>query len=95
MNESPISPKHGPSGQLWIVEFTEFRVVDEAQRQAIDSLDRSMLDRVVDLFLQVVTPGAYMVQRTAPGATIVFPSRRAGRRFIAAFGGRWVRNVGK
>jgi hypothetical protein len=96
MNAVSNSSSH-QAGQLrWLVEFTHFKVQNEQQRRVIDSLDKGVLGRVIEVFLDAVTPGAFVVEpANAPTKTIVFSSRRAGRRFIATFGGRWVRHLGK
>lgn len=85
MNAGPITATHGP----WIVEFTDFRIRDDKQRKAIESLSRPLLDEVLKIWLRVVTPGAHIVERPGtPIRTIVFLTRAAGRRFCSCFGGR-------
>ncbi len=91
MIEAIIFPKHEPNGHLWLVEFTEYKAQNDRQRQIIDELGRDMMDRVLKIFLQVVTPGAYIEPGEAPQKMIVFPNRRFARHFVATFGGRWVR----
>jgi hypothetical protein len=84
-HEAPITPSHGP----WIVEFTSFRVRNEKQRQAIESLSGPVLDEVLKIWLRVAAPGAYVVEpHNATPWTITFPSRSASRKFLSCFGGR-------
>ena len=95
MSALSVSATHQADQPRWIVEFTQFKVKDEHQHQVIDRLGCRVMDQVLEVFLQAVTPGAYLVEQTATGKTIAFPCRRAGRRFIGTFGGRWVLHLGK
>jgi hypothetical protein len=87
MNAGPITPAHGP----WIVEFTSFRVRNEKQRQAIESLSGPVLDEVLKIWLRVAAPGAYVVERPGtPIRTARFPRRSDARKFVAIWGGQIV-----
>ena len=88
-HEDPITPNHG----RWIVEFTDFRIRNDQQRRAIESLGRPVLDEVLKIWLKVVTPGAYVVEpHSATPWTIIFPNRAASRSFRSCFGGRLLAN---
>jgi hypothetical protein len=87
MNEITLA-NAGPAENKWIVEFSEFRVRNEDQRRAIESLDRRTLFGVLKIWLESITPGARVVeQRGMSTLTISFPTRAASRHFTA-WGGK-------
>ena len=86
-HEAPIIQNHG----RWIVEFSDFRVRDDRQRRAIESLDRPLLDRVLEIWVTVVTPEARIVERPGtPVRTVQCVRRSDARKFVATWGGRVV-----
>jgi hypothetical protein len=91
MNNSSVSPKNDPASHKWIVDFTDFRTRDEAQRGVISEL-REMAFEVVKVWLQVVTPGAVIVGPSEQSVRLIsFCCRSHMRRFLRTFGGRQVR----
>jgi hypothetical protein len=72
----------------WIVQFDDFRYRNDVQREAIERLDRRVLNEVLKIWLKVITPGADFDLDGASPNLIRFPVRSMARRFVATFGGR-------
>lgn len=71
--------------ERWTVEFHELR--GNGQNC---TLSRNALFAFLRLWLEVITPGAYIIEQEASTATIriVFASRDASRKFRRCFAGR-------
>jgi hypothetical protein len=77
MNDINFANDGAPDTGL-IFEFTDFRIRDEHRRRVIESLDRRTLFGVVEIWLESVTPGAFVIEQHGMSAlTIVFPNRAA------------------
>jgi hypothetical protein len=74
----------------WIVEFHEFRCKDDRQREAIEGLDRGVLNEILRIWLQLRTPGAAFDPHGASPNLISFRARSEARRFVSSFGGRLI-----
>jgi hypothetical protein len=72
----------------WIVQFDDFRYRDDRQRDAIEGLDRGVLNEVLKIWLKVITPGACFDLNGASPNLIFFRARSHARHFVATFGGR-------
>jgi hypothetical protein len=73
----------------WTVEFIDFRVQNEHQRRVIESLERRALLDVVKIWLNVITPGAKIIEQGGTAIwTIVFPTRSQARHFRTCFDGK-------
>ena len=91
MNNSSASLNDDPSERRWIVDFRFFKTSNEVQRRVIDEL-QGMAFEVVKIWLQVVTPGAVVIERSDRSVRrVAFPCRSQMRRFLQTFGGRQLR----
>jgi hypothetical protein len=88
-DKAHISPKLDPTNRRWAVEFREVRTRTPEQERAIGTLDPGVLAHVLEIWLKVITPGAYIVEpHSATPWMIIFPNRAASRKFRSCFGGK-------
>ena len=86
-HEAHISPKNDPDGRRWTVELREVRTRTPAQEQAISGLDPYVLDRILEIWLRLITPGASFEPQSGMPRRISFRVRSDARRFVSCYGG--------
>lgn len=84
---------HSPSSHIehhpWTVEFTELRVANERQKAVAETISRRTLIQVLKLWVEVITPGASLVEQDGGDrCSIHFETRSQARKFIGCFGGK-------
>jgi hypothetical protein len=90
MTEAHATPAEDRQNLRWVVQFEDFRYRNDRQRKAIESLDRGVLNRILTIWLKVITPGAAFDPDATSPNLIRFPVRSFARRFVSTFGGRLI-----
>ena len=74
------------SAVRWIVELEELDIQND---NVIEALDSCLEGGILEIFLPIVAPGAYVVEPEGTEAwRIVLPSRASARHVISCFGGK-------
>jgi hypothetical protein len=95
MTEAITSAHHDLRSYPWIVEFSEFRIPTEEDRQrAIESIGPHILDRILDIWLKIITPDARVLKPDGCSTKFVlFGKRSDQRKFASTFGSRKLTKV--